>query len=88
VLLAARACCAAGELGAQHPDLVVAKLSAEQLALLASVMPATDDTPLAQAGGIYIVDPLGNLMLRYAPGAPDRALLDDLKRLLRLSHIG
>jgi cytochrome oxidase Cu insertion factor (SCO1/SenC/PrrC family) len=88
VLLAAGACCAAGELGAQHPDLVVARLSADQLALLASVMPATDDTPLAQAGGIYIVDPLGNLMLRYAPGAPDRALLDDLKRLLRLSHIG
>jgi hypothetical protein len=88
VLLAIGACCTTGELGAPHPDLVIARPTAEQLALLARAMPATGDTPLAQAGYIYLVDPLGNLVLRYAPGAPDRALLDDLERLLRLSHIG
>ena len=88
LLLAAGACCAAHELGAPHPDLVVARLPAEQVALLVRVMPATDDAPLAHAGYIYVIDPLGNLILRYAPGAPDRALLDDLKRLLRFSHIG
>jgi hypothetical protein len=27
-------------------------------------------------------------MMSYAAAAPDEALLDDLKRLLRLSHIG
>jgi cytochrome oxidase Cu insertion factor (SCO1/SenC/PrrC family) len=88
VLLAASACCAAGEFRAQHPDLTVARPSAEQLALLASVIPAAGDLPVTRAGYIYVVDPLGNLILRYAPDAPDRALLDDLKRLLRLSHIG
>ena len=31
---------------------------------------------------------LGNLMMSYAPTAPDKALLTDLKKLLRLSHIG
>ncbi len=88
VLLAVGACCGAGELGAPHPDLIVARLSAAQLAVLVSAMPATNDVPLAQTGHIYLVDPLGNLVLRYEPGAPDTALLDDLERLLRLSHIG
>jgi hypothetical protein len=40
------------------------------------------------AGRIYIVDPLGNLMMSYAPDAPQKALLEDLKKLLKLSHIG
>jgi cytochrome oxidase Cu insertion factor (SCO1/SenC/PrrC family) len=43
---------------------------------------------VAAAGRIYLVDPLGNLLLSYAPSAPDKALLADLKKLLRLSHIG
>ncbi len=37
---------------------------------------------------IYLVDPLGNLMMRY-PRDPDPAkLLKDLQRLLRYSRIG
>ncbi len=43
---------------------------------------------LQGAGRIYIIDPLGNLMMSYAPEAASRALLEDMKRLLRLSHIG
>jgi len=39
-------------------------------------------------GYIYIVDPLGNLMMSYSPQAPRKALLEDLKKLLKLSHIG
>jgi hypothetical protein len=34
------------------------------------------------------VDPLGNLLMSYAPAAPEKALLTDVKKLLRLSHIG
>ena len=46
-----------------------------------------------EAGGaladyIYIVDPLGNLMMAYAPDARAKGLLEDMKRLLKLSHIG
>jgi hypothetical protein len=44
--------------------------------------------PLADAGRIFIVDPLGNLLMSYAATAPDKALLTDMKKLLRLSHIG
>ena len=39
-------------------------------------------------GRLYLVDPLGNLMMSYERGAPVKGLLDDLKKLLNLSHIG
>ena len=40
------------------------------------------------AGYIFVVDPLGSLMLRF-PGDPDgRKMLKDLARLLRASRIG
>ena len=48
---------------------------------------ATASTALA-AGRLYLVDPLGNLMMSYERGAPVKGLLDDLKKLLNLSHIG
>jgi hypothetical protein len=42
----------------------------------------------ANAQRIYLIDPLGNLMMSYAPGAKPKGLLEDMKRLLRLSQIG
>jgi cytochrome oxidase Cu insertion factor (SCO1/SenC/PrrC family) len=39
-------------------------------------------------GRIYLVDPLGNLMMKYEADAPQKALLEDMKKLLKLSHIG
>lgn len=42
----------------------------------------------SHADHIYVVDPLGNLMMRY-PRDPDPSrMLKDLQRLLRLSQIG
>jgi hypothetical protein len=40
------------------------------------------------AGSVYLVDPLGNLVLRYSPGFDPEGLAADLKRLLRVSRIG
>lgn len=37
---------------------------------------------------IYIVDPLGNVVLRYGPQHDGDALLEDLEHLLKLSNIG
>ncbi len=38
---------------------------------------------------LYIVDPLGNLMMRHnATQVINKDLLSDLKKLLKLSHIG
>ncbi len=37
---------------------------------------------------IYIIDPLGNLMMRYTPDQLPRPLYKDLKHLLKVSRIG
>jgi cytochrome oxidase Cu insertion factor (SCO1/SenC/PrrC family) len=38
--------------------------------------------------GVYIVDPIGNLVLFYRLSQAGKPVLDDLKRLLKLSQIG
>lgn len=63
---------------AQHPALVVVRADPAQSAAL----------PGAGAAGIYLVDPQGNLVLRY-PADPDiKRLAKDLERLLAASRIG
>jgi cytochrome oxidase Cu insertion factor (SCO1/SenC/PrrC family) len=42
----------------------------------------------AAAGSLYIVDPLGNPVLRYRPDADPSRILRDLGRLLKVSRIG
>lgn len=37
---------------------------------------------------IFIVDPLGNIMMRYPKGTNGKPLKNDLSRLLRASHVG
>lgn len=38
--------------------------------------------------GVYIVDPLGNIVLRYEYQAAGKPVLEDLKKMLKVSHIG
>jgi cytochrome oxidase Cu insertion factor (SCO1/SenC/PrrC family) len=38
--------------------------------------------------GVYIVDPLGNVVLRYPFVDAGKPVLEDLKKLLKVSHIG
>ena len=40
------------------------------------------------AGGIYLIDPLHNLIMYFSPDLVPRDMADDLKHLLRLSRIG
>jgi cytochrome oxidase Cu insertion factor (SCO1/SenC/PrrC family) len=88
VFLATGRCCDRAFLVAEHPDLVVAVVEDAASATLLGPFPEYGDVPLAAAGRVYLVDPLGNLLMSYAPDAPDKALLTDVKKLLRLSHIG
>jgi cytochrome oxidase Cu insertion factor (SCO1/SenC/PrrC family) len=76
-------------LAAEHPDLTVVLVGGDpdSQALLAQI-PALGGVAPATAGRLYLVDPLGNLMLSYSAASPDKALLTDVKKLLRLSHIG
>lgn len=45
-------------------------------------------TPGAAGEWIYLLDPLGNLLMRYPAAVEPRGMLEDLQRLLRLSKIG
>ena len=72
-------------LGREHGDLVAASLAGPDGARLLAVFPP-DPPPLG--GHLYLVDPLGNLMMSYPPDATRKGILTDLQRLLKLSHIG
>lgn len=65
-------------LAAEHPDLRVLA-AADARALVA----ALDSTAPGQA---FVVDPLGNAMLSYAPGTPPADIKADMKRLLKNSQ--
>lgn len=41
-----------------------------------------------EAGGYYLIDPHGNLVLYFGPDIDPRDMVDDIKRLLKLSRIG
>jgi cytochrome oxidase Cu insertion factor (SCO1/SenC/PrrC family) len=82
VFLATSACCDRDFLSHEHPGLRV--LDASQPAAQALVAQFPQD----RAQALYVVDPLGNLMMRYDARLPPKGLLEDLKRLLQLSHIG
>ena len=89
VLLATGPRVDAGFMAADHVDLLVALVGddVDSQTLLAT-FPAFDGIAPTAAGRLYLIDPLGNLVLSYSAAAPDKALLTDLKKLLRLSHIG
>ena len=70
-----------------YPGMDVALLSPEQVD---SIMPffRVDDAAVSGAERIYLVDPLGYLMMYYAPDAEAKGILQDLKKLLKYSQIG
>ncbi|HTV77860.1 MAG TPA: hypothetical protein VMF03_06355 [Steroidobacteraceae bacterium] len=83
VFLATADCCDRTFLATEHPGLVVLDASPPAARPLIAQFP-----PESQDRMLYIVDPLGNLMMRYDARLPPKGLLEDLKRLLQLSNIG
>jgi len=103
VFLAGPDCCDARFLHDEHPDLMAVRLDSAAQPLLALLPGAGASIGGASIGGasiggasggtvnarrVYVIDPLGNLMMWYAPDAPPKGMLEDMKRLLRLSSIG
>ena len=66
----------------EHPGLITIEDGALD-ALLNNKKPV--ELP---AGGYYLVDPLGNLVLYFRPDLNPSDMVDDIKHLLRLSRIG
>jgi cytochrome oxidase Cu insertion factor (SCO1/SenC/PrrC family) len=66
----------------EHPRMVVAAIDK---AVQPTVMEVLGKAP---EGQVYIIDPLGNVMMRYPPNATSKGMIKDLKHLLRVSQIG
>jgi hypothetical protein len=84
VFIADGPCCDLDFIAAQNRDLVTVRSTPEAAPLLEQLR---NGDPSA-ADRIYLIDPLGNLMMSYAPDAPPKGMLQDLKRLLGLSSVG
>jgi cytochrome oxidase Cu insertion factor (SCO1/SenC/PrrC family) len=78
-------CCDLKELLAAHPDLIAVRAGPADDSLLA-LLPQR--TGALNSHRVYLIDPLGNLMMFYAADAKAKGMLEDMKRLLRLSSIG
>ncbi|MDD5175611.1 MAG: hypothetical protein PHQ05_04215 [Sterolibacterium sp.] len=66
---------------AAHPGLVVAR--AQDPAWL-SAFPAKQQPPTS----IYLIDPLGNFVLRYAEDVDPKGMVKDLTHLIKVSQVG
>ena len=78
VFLVTGKCCDREFLQREHPGLNVVQMQ--------NIPPAFPETD--RASSLFIVDPLGNLVMRYDARQNPKGLLEDLKKLLKLSHIG
>jgi len=83
VFLATSHCCDQAWLHAEHPQLLTVDTSSDATQPIRAAFPAGD-----HSHELYIVDPLGNLMMSYDAHQDPRGLREDLKKLLDLSHIG
>jgi cytochrome oxidase Cu insertion factor (SCO1/SenC/PrrC family) len=83
IFLATAQCCDREFLEREHAGLVVVDASGPEAADLVNTFPQSD-----RPQSLFIIDPLGNLVMRYDTREDPKGLLTDLKKLLKLSHIG
>ena len=83
VFLASGGCCARELLGREQAGLEILDAAGPAGAALLREFPSP-----GRAHSLFVVDPLGNLMMSYDARGDPHGLLEDLKKLLKLSHIG
>jgi hypothetical protein len=83
VFIATARCCDQAFLEREHSGLLTVDPPESERAPLLAQFPAD-----ARDKTLFIVDPRGNLMMRYDAHADPRGLHEDLEKLLNLSHIG
>lgn len=76
------------ELQEVYPGLVIGHLPDAQAAGQLSQFQLNDGEGLAASGRVYLVDPLGNLMMSYEPDAEPGGMIKDLELLLKASYVG
>ena len=72
----------AADLLDRHPLLTSGKLLKWQTEVKAS------EQEKLVPGYIYLVDPFGNVMMRYSPESTSKGMYKDIKKLLKISNIG
>ena len=82
VFLATGNCCDSGYFAREQAGLVALDASSPEASAFLAQFPGQRENTL------FIVDPLGNLMMRHDASLTTKDLLSDLKKLLKLSHIG
>ena len=83
VFLVSSGCCAGDFLAREHAGLLVLDAHGAGSAALLGEFPEAE-----REHTLFVVDPLGNLMMSYDARCDPHGLLEDLRKLLRLSHIG
>lgn len=72
----------------EYPGMEVLTAEPAELRRLAEQFRLPDGTPLDGLDRVYVVDPIGNLMMSYPADADPRGMNKDLGFLLRASQIG
>lgn len=72
------------QLASEFPGMQIYTSDGRALSVLAKTMAAADQKIAEQ---LFIVDPQGNLVMRYPPAANASGVSKDLARLLRLSRV-
>lgn len=75
-------------LAEQYPGMIALSGVRTTLDSLAREFVSSQGTASNVPGRVYLVDPIGNLVLSYAPDADPSGMRKDLARLLRLSQVG
>lgn len=94
VFVAETGCCNREFLAREHPGLETITASGDSAGAWLAQFPRGTVPASATAATvnskefIYVIDPLGNLMMRFDVAENPKGLLKDLERLLKLSHIG
>jgi len=83
VFLGSGECCARELLGPEQAGLEILDAAGPAGAALLREFPSP-----GREHSLFVVDPLGNLMMSYDARRDPHGLLEDLKKLLKLSHIG
>ncbi len=73
---------------AEHLGLMVASGTPAEQAVLRDQVHAAESAMEPVTGAIYLLDPFGNVMLRFPADLPPKSMLKDIKHLLKVSRIG
>lgn len=76
------------ELLAEHLGLMIVTGSPEEQANLREQVQSAESEMDELDNAIYLIDPFGNLMLRFPPNLEPKSMLKDIKHLLKVSRIG